>query len=127
MRRPYGLRSTKGEKFCIEFMEINGRIIPKAPKVHDQGHAIFNRIYTPLIKPLLLYYCPGRQIKQPELYPLSFFQAYQVIWLGMAVVTHHKMEMVHKELGILGPESTSKLQRLHVIYCIHGFSPSVHN
>lgn len=113
MRKPYGLRGTSSEQFCIEFMAINGRVTTKVPKVLEQDHAIFNKNYTLFNKPLLLSYWILLDIdqvnKQPELYYLRFFLAYQAIWLGRAVATHHKMEMVHKELGILRPESTSKL------------------
>lgn len=56
MRRPYGLINAGSEKFCKEFMEINGRITTKSSRVLEQDHAVFNRNYTPLNKPLLLYY-----------------------------------------------------------------------
>ena len=129
MRRPSGLRGTSSEQCCIEFMTISGRVTTKVPRVLEQGHAIFNRNYTPLNKPLLLNYWILLDVdqvnKQPELYYLSFFPAYQMILLGRAVATHHKMEMVHKELGILRPESTSKLQRPHAIYCIMASLPQL--
>lgn len=40
-----------------------------------------------------------------------FFQAHQFIWLCRPLVIHHKLKKVYSKLGIMGPESTSKLHR----------------